>query len=56
MMKKLAEEAIEREKSDTNPSTTKAVTLSQLKRRNDILEKRKAEENAKKEEESRIKA
>jgi len=40
--------------SQMNPPSTKAVSMSQLKRRDDILNKRKQEELAKKVEEERI--
>lgn len=54
-MRKLAEEAKKNaEHSQTNPSSTKAVSMSQAKRRTEIQEKRKREEAIKKENEDRI--
>jgi hypothetical protein len=40
--------------SNMNPPSTKAVSLSQLKRRNDILDKRKRQEELAKIDEERI--
>jgi hypothetical protein len=54
-MRKLAESAKSMEATQqTNPSSTKAVAVSQLKRRNDIQAKRKEEEAAKIAEAERI--
>jgi len=55
-MRKLAENAKSLgDTMHTNPSSTKAVAMSQLKRRNDIQDKRKKEEAAKVAEEERVK-
>lgn len=55
-MRKLAAEAMKNaEHSQTNPSSTKAVSMSQAKRRAEIQEKRKREEAVKQENEDRIK-
>ena len=55
-MRKLAETAkTEMASVVTEPPSTKAVSLSQLKRRTDILDKRKKEEELAKIEEERIK-
>lgn len=55
-MRKLAATLSKQDSASMNPSSTKAAQLSQAKRRSEIQEKRKREEDLKKAEEDRKKA